>query len=487
MRKRLLTLSICVLAFALSAHAQHDAARQWYEDFKQQAKEEYADFRDRANREYADFVAKAWEEYNAMPALPRPKDETVPPVVLPEGDEDKPIDSNPVPIRDIVAPPSPHPQPVPPTPIEEQPVTESEVLFTYCGTPCMVRFPASGAYSIGDCGNDALSQAWTILAGKEYNNMLRDCLSLRAELQLSDWAYLNLLSAFSVACLGKCEEATFLAAFIYCQSGYQMRIGRGGGRLYLLFASRHAIYGKSYFPVGNERFYVFDSEADRLDICGASFPEERPLSLYIPWQQRLAFNETSPRRLTAKRYADMAFAVAVNANQMDFYASYPASEADGDFMTRWAMYANAPMDEMVAGQLYPAMRAKLQGLGELEAVERLLNWVQTAFTYEYDDKVWGGDRAFFAEESLYYPYCDCEDRSILFTRLVRDLLGLECILVYYPGHLASAVRFAGVVEGDYIMLGGSRYTVCDPTYIGARVGMTMPGMDNSGASVILLD
>lgn len=36
------------------------------------------------------------------------------------------------------------------------------------------------------------------------------------------------------------------------------------------------------------------------------------------------------------------------------------------------------------------------------------------FVYEYDDKVWGGDSAFFAEESLYYPYYDCEGRFILF-------------------------------------------------------------------------
>jgi hypothetical protein len=72
-------------------------------------------------------------------------------------------------------------------------------------------------------------------------------------------------------------------------------------------------------------------------------------------------------------------------------------------------------------------REKLKGLSQKEAMERLLNWVQTAFVYEYDDKVWGDDRAFFPEETLYYPYCDCEDRSILLSRLVRDLLGLKAI------------------------------------------------------------
>lgn len=106
----------------------------------------------------------------------------------------------------------------------------------------------------------------------------------------------------------------------------------------------------------------------------------------------------------------------------------------------------------------------------MEAVNKLLNWVQTAFVYEYDDKVWGHDRAFFSEETLYYPYCDCEDRAILFTRLVRDLLGLQTILVYYPGHLACAVCFTDKVAGDYILLDGKRFVITDPTYIGAPVG-----------------
>ena len=95
--------------------------------------------------------------------------------------------------------------------------------------------------------------------------------------------------------------------------------------------------------------------------------------------------------------------------------------------------------------------------------------------------------AFFAEESLYYPYCDCEDRSILFSRLVRDLLGLKVILVYYPGHLATAVHFTEEIKGDYIILDDRKYVVCDPTYLGAFVGETMSGMDNSTAKVILLE
>ena len=137
--------------------------------------------------------------------------------------------------------------------------------------------------------------------------------------------------------------------------------------------------------------------------------------------------------------------------------------------------------------LYPQLRELIAGKSQWEAGNLLLNWVQTAFVYEYDDKVWGEDRAFFPDETLYYPYCDCEDRSILFSRLVRDLMGLEVILLYYPGHLATAVCFTEDVAGDYLLVNGKRYVVCDPTFINANVGRTMTDMDNATAHVILLE
>lgn len=98
----------------------------------------------------------------------------------------------------------------------------------------------------------------------------------------------------------------------------------------------------------------------------------------------------------------------------------------------------------------------------------------------------GGDRAFFAQETLYYPYSDCEDRAILFSRLVRDLVGLDVVLLYYPGHLATAVAFNENVTGDYLVYNNRKYIVCDPTFINAGVGRTMPDMNNQQAQIIAL-
>ena len=104
----------------------------------------------------------------------------------------------------------------------------------------------------------------------------------------------------------------------------------------------------------------------------------------------------------------------------------------------------------------------------MEAVGILLDFVQTAFEYQTDEQQFGKERPLFGDEILFYPYCDCEDRSILFSVLVRELVGLDVVLLNYPEHLATTVRFDDDVKGDYIMIDGKRYVVCDPTYIGAQ-------------------
>ena len=62
--------------------------------------------------------------------------------------------------------------------------------------------------------------------------MVRDCLELRIRHQLCDWAYLQMLNSMSEACVGRGNDATLLMAYVYCQSGYQMRMGIANGKLY---------------------------------------------------------------------------------------------------------------------------------------------------------------------------------------------------------------------------------------------------------------
>lgn len=482
----------CVLCLSTPLVAQTDNFRQAYDAFRQQARQTYDDFRANANKEYAEFVRKAWEEYQALPAITKPKEENIPPIVIADEDVLQPIKGKPVLIdEEIRMAPKFEPQPVPVSPIREEPTSDEKwVSFIFYGTPLKVRFGENQRFTLTKCTESKVADAWERMSDKDFNNTIRDCLEIRITRNMGDWAYLQMLDCMAQACMGKGNEATLLMAYVFCQSGYKMRLGLDSERLCLLFASKHNIYDMGAYKLDGsgegEFFYLYGKKANRMSICKAAFPQEKPLSLWLNQSMTLEQNKSDARTLKALRYPEMEFTVSVNKNMVDFMNDYPSSMVNYDFMTRWAMYANVPLEPDVQDKLLSSMREKLQGLDVKMAVEKVLNWVQTAFVYEYDDKVWGEDRAFFSEETLYYPYCDCEDRAILFTRLVRDLFGLKCVLVYYPGHLASAICFTEEVEGDYIDVDGDRYIVCDPTYIGASIGRTMPGMDNKKASAIIL-
>ena len=476
------------LAFSVKASAQGNF-EQIYNDFKKQAQTEYDDFRKKANQEYAEWMKQAWEWYSAIEPVPFPKDNMKPPVIYnKEKDKTKP-EPTPVPYEEVEPAPEPEPQPKPVAPIPENDGDYQTASFMFYGTTGEVRLPKGFAFRINGRDEAAYSAAWQELSTSKYDNLIRDCLVLRMKYQLCDWAYLLMLGELSNTTCGKgTNEAVMLQAYIFCQSGYKIRLGFTKSRdLRLLVKSDHDIYNMGGFQMKDGKYYALQPvDGNGLNIKDISYPEEKPLSLWINQEQLFANAKTSERTLTPEG-GKAKIKVQNNENLIKFYNSYPTSMVGGDFMTRWAMYANTPLSNNVKSVLYPQLKSIInKAANKVVAADWLLYWVQTAFVYEYDDKVWGHDRAFFAEESLYYPYCDCEDRSILYSRLVRDLLGLDVLLVYYPGHLATAVNFNTAVNGDYINLNGKHFTICDPTYIGAPVGATMPDMDNKTAKVIRL-
>ena len=122
--------------------------------------------------------------------------------------------------------------------------------------------------------------------------------------------------------------------------------------------------------------------------------------------------------------------------------------------------------------LYPVLQKAIEGKSEYVAVDMLLNFVQTGFGYSSDMDQFGYERPLYPDETFFYPYCDCEDRSILFSCLVRELVGLDVVLLSYPSHVSTAVRFNENVKGDYLVIDNQKYYICEPTWVsGAPAGL----------------
>lgn len=483
---------ICVLSVTL--HAQN-TFQEAFDEFSRNASVEFANFRDKCNSEYAAFLEASWKSFNACEAVPEPREEQIPPVIYeklePDPEPVVEIEPEPVidrerPIVEVVPSVEPVPQPQPVEPINETPVVVTDKFeFSYLDLRLSVRAGNELKYQLPSVKVEDISKGWKKLSAHDYDNLIVDCLSIRDRYALCDWAYLQMLKSFTVSFLGNGDSATLLTAYLYAQSGYKVRLGTSYGHLYLLYGTKYVIYGKSYYQLDGSNFFVLDGELDKMEIADCAYPGEKDMSLAILKEQMLGENYSDSRHFESNRYKISADC-SVNCSLLKFYDEYPTAEINDNPLSRWAVYAETPVSHSVREKLYPALRDTIRGKSIPAAVDMLLDFVQSSLVYGYDNEIWGGDRAFFAEETLFYPYCDCEDRSILFSHLVRDLLGLDVLLVYYPGHLATAVHFNESVNGDNVVVAQKKYTICDPTYIGAPVGESMPDLDDSHVRVILL-
>ena len=539
---RFLLMLLALVCMNRASAQDDDDPRKAFEKARAEMHKDYDDFRKQALAEYSDFVRQAWKEFGAEPAVPAPKEQEILPQLAPGADQEtaswfgkqltklgnmfkskgrkvpeqiqpaaqpkaqkkaeekKPIE---VAVQEVIKSEPPIKQPEPLAEVKEETFrANSYMTFEVFGTQCKVRIGENCRFKLKDVSSDAVADVIRDEFPKpQFDNMLFDCLQERKRHDFSDWAYYQMLLALTRKFYGEgTNEAVLAQAFLYSQSGYKMRLAHDDSHLYMLAATRHFIYNKLFFSLDGDWYFMLDGkQSEKLSICQASFPKESSLSLKISAAQRLAMNPTGERTLTSRKNPDFSFTIHSNKNYIDFLGTYPSSTVNNNFMTRWSMYANCPLDESIREQLYPQMKEKLAGKSELMAVQELLWWMHgnvdlegaiqdsDCFLYRYDEDVWGVDRAFFGEETLFYPYCDCEDRSILLSHLVRDVVGLDVVLVYYPGHLAMAVHFNEPVEGDYVMCEGRKFIVVDPTYIGSRVGETMPMVADEPTTVILLD
>lgn len=454
---------------------QNNTFRQQYDAFKNQKQREYEDFRRKANREYAEFMRKAWVWYQAEPGLPLPvhKDPPIPAPAPPVLNKEQSLPEKIIPFETVITAPPVIEQPRPIAPIPDVPEEEGVFHFTAYGTDMQVRLTPEKRFTLKSVLEKDVARQWEQLSGDAYNNLIRDCLTLRIRYNLCDWAYLYTLEQLTAAFLGKgTSEAALLQAFLFHQSGYKVRLGRSQtSRLYLLVASRHTIYEMSHFKINGEKFYPLHYQEDGLYIYDNAFPREQQLSLEVGKEQLFAEKLTSPRILHSSGEDSLSVSLSFNQNLIDFYRNYPQSHINNDGSTKWRFYAGTPLSHTVKNKLYPALKAALAGKSERQAANILINFVQTALTYGYDDEIWGGDHPFFSDETLYYPYSDCEDRAILFSRLLRDLLHLDTVLLYYPQHLAMAACFHEEGGGHTLLIDGKKFTYCEPTCSGfAPVG-----------------
>lgn len=517
-----LALSIFVIGLS-SLYSQDD-----YDKWKKGESDKYQQWKDARDKEFTEFLKTEWKAFQAfkeqklfdipkpktMPLAP-PKRATKPdlkqkpqPEQKTETKPDAKVEKTPEqritpksePTPEVKIAPKPEAKP------EEKPVVKAESvqpsntvvdpatnaanisLDFYEASVPVVYDNALKAHLEGAPSGKSISAFWEAMSKSNYEDFLKQTLTQRDRMKLNDWGYCEFLNKTAERLYpGSRNESNLFDWFMLTKSGYQAKVGYSGDNTYLLLPTSGVLYGVDYYMFGNNpmKFYnvMFDRyerpQISKLYSYDKDYPDATKLTGYQITVAPNIQNDIQKKTLKfTHNGSEYTINVEYDKSAVKFFEYYP--------QTNLEVYFNAVPSTDARSSLLEALKPLVKDRSETEAVDLLLHFVQTAFKYETDDDQFGREKPFFPEETLYYPGSDCEDRAVLFSFLVRNLLGLEVVGLDYPNHVATAVRFKTEVNGDQVVYGNKKYIICDPTYINADYGMCMPQFKSIKPAIIAL-
>lgn len=351
--------------------------------------------------------------------------------------------------------------------------------IVYSGLAFYLNNSLNRKCSLNGLNENAIADAYEALCNSDYKPLLADCAQIRKDLRLNDWGVFTLVRQVADTYCGTANESIVMQQFLLNEMGYKARMARKAteDKMMLFVATDCSIYAHPYITLNGQNYYNLsgNNEQCQFYMCQKDSPKAKN-SVGMQLKEAPLFPGTVVSSTHQAKGSAARVTVDVPKALMDFYKDYPQCD--------YSVYFNAPVNAAMENRILSSLAPLVQGRNEADAANILINFVQTAFQYQTDGQQFGYEKPFFVEELFYYPYSDCEDRAMLFSYLVRKLLGLDVVLLDYPEHIATAVRFNGNVSGDYLMVNGRKYIVCDPTYIGASIGMTMPRYKTVSAKVL---
>lgn len=499
--------------------------------FQQQSEQRFRNFQDSINRRFVKELARQWEEYELFQAKVRPQKpkpsapvfapkDTTPktPTELPVGDIIQPSDttnpsiptqdaipSNPAPAPiDIPEETTPEtdstPEPVPiaipeeSSPEEWLPNTEQsyKVSIDFYQQPLTLSMPAAyTGVSMPDISEKSVADLWKQLSQCDVSDYVSQCRYFEQQYHYNDWAVYEMVCDFARSAFPKQYAVqTVFTVFLLNQLDIDAQVGRKINKLVVLLPSQTTIYAVPYIKHEDKFYYMFslypavDNTQSSIYTYSVKYTDKaRPVDLHISQPIRFPF-QPSDVSYTTPYWSDEGenpIPLKTNQNILDFYTHYPQVD-----MT---VYATAQMTQELMDWAERQIAPLLSEVTPDLAVMLLLDYIQHDFDYATDGQQFGYEKPFFCEENFYYAKNDCEDRAILLSYFVRNFVQADIVLLDYPDHIATAIAFPddSEIAGDYYLLNGRKYFVCDPTYIGAGIGESMPQYDNVKPDIIILD
>lgn len=324
-----------------------------------------------------------------------------------------------------------------------------------------------------------IANSWEQTSKTDYSPLVIQLENHINKYSLNPWGVYLLVKEVANNIYRNENSRILFTAFFLNQLGHNCKISYSGNTPYLLFPSKKPLYGKTYLVIEGTKFYIISDvkgSLKKIKTYKANFPgvlEEFDLTV----KKLPKLNEQIKTRELAFNYRGELNKVSIeyNLTLIEFFKDYP--------QTHYENYFQSELFYKSKNKLIKELKPLIENKSEAEAINILLHFVQKSFKYKTDQEQFRREKPLFPEETLHYKYSDCEDRSVLFLYLVKEMLGNKVIGLKYPGHMATAIKLKEPF-GDTIKINNEVYTIADPTYINANIGISMPDFVNINPEII---
>ncbi len=396
------------------------------------------------------IIQKPIEEPVPPVVIKRPKEKIIPPVVKKK--------ETPKQYTKIVIPP--------------QSQNLKTLYLNFFGVDLEIHYDRSILISIdGAIDKNDIANSWDTLAQSEYESTIKEIKEISSKLRLNDWAKYLLVKKIASGIYHEENEARVFSWFVLLKMGYDAHIAYQSQKVVLLLPIEGNLYNTIYYTLNRKKYYAIDYYAKGnlgsiMTYDNTYEGANAAIDFSVMELPRFAQARTQKRLVFKLDRKNTSVNLNYNTNLMNFFQTYP--------QVGYANYFSSPESILLEESIRSSFKPLLEGKSQEESLDLILNFVQNAFKYQVDNKQFNQEKVMFPSETLFYPYSDCEDRAILFSYMVKTLLGIDIVGVKYPNHMATAVKVEQKLKGEYVYAGNRSYLVADPTYINASVGMSMP-------------
>ncbi|MGK0255428.1 MAG: hypothetical protein ACI81I_000024 [Arcobacteraceae bacterium] len=456
-----------------------------YQEWLKSQNNQYTQYKKSLDEEFSDMLKKDWKAFKSM-STKTPYEEPKP-IIIPVIEEPmkipiKELEQSPIvsvePIKEVVIP---KPKKV----LKEIKIIKdfTTSAFNFYSIPIAIQYDKNTIFVTDEINKDSISKFWDMMSNTNYKKLINQIQLNSIELNLNDWAKYQFIHKLGLKVFGEDDnKANLFTWFILVKMDFDTKVGYSSDNIYLMSTIQHNLYQVTFFTLKKKKYYILTPNGN-VDNVGSiytytgDYPKAKnKLSFRIAKEMKF-YNNLKNKSLEFK-YDGKNYTVNTqySLDLINFYKTFPQSD--------YNIYFSTKNSTLLANSILVQLEPLVKGKSEIEAVNLLLRFVQTSFKYKTDQKQFSYEKVMFPEETINYPYSDCEDRSILFSYLVRNLLHLDIVGVKYTDHLATAVNFSSYLSGDNFMYKGKKYTISDPTYINANSGMVMPKYKNSKFQII---